>query len=93
MIRRQSFLRERYQECVYKRDRMVRWRISGPLSVIVARHFQKLVNMKILQLALALIMLSLQETKAQFGVTSCIQCESLPGKENAACIAGTVNGN
>merc|ERR1712107_615638 len=25
-------------------------------------------------------------------VTSCIQCESLPGRENAACIAGTVNG-
>ena len=78
---------------MYKKDWMVRWIISGPLSVLVARHFQKLVNMKILQLALALLMLSLQETEAQFGVTSCIQCESLPGKENAACIAGTVNGN
>ena len=48
--------------------------------------------MKIFQLAFTLVMLSLQGSKAD-KVTSCIQCESLPGKEDTECIQGTGNGS
>ena len=45
--------------------------------------------MKLFQLVLTLVMLVLEGSNA---VTSCIQCESLPGKENSTCVTGTGKG-
>merc|ERR1711962_1606492 len=48
-------------------------------------------NMKTFLLALTLLMLGLHGSKAD-KVTSCLQCQSVPGMEDSECIKGTGKG-